>query len=167
MKNFKVILIVALIASNGFFIWKSSRHTASNCPDYCDNTKRVVDSPTLGGGLPISVHEAQAALDTFKARIDTLNNNAVKYHIAPLHFASGYWLSKKAIDSLFNYNLTANGMFCNFAFDRSRDSVNLVFSVDRKDNVLIEKASTTTNQSMFISQSLCPDECGPISVETN
>ncbi len=167
-ETIKTGIIILLIATVSICFWKiigtPGNLTEKDCPAYCNDSLRGVQNPTYGGGKPIGVHDAQISLDDFKNRINALNDSARKYRFDTLSFASGYWISKKAIDSLFNYNLTANGLFCNFAYDTGRDSVNLVFSAYRNDYTLIRKADQTLDQSMFISETLCPEECGSIAL---
>lgn len=165
-ETIKTGIIVLLIATTSFCLWKIAvgpgNQIGKDCPAYCNDSLRGVQNPIYGGGLPIGKNDAQILLDDFKIRINNLNDSARKYRFDTLSFPSGYWISKKAIDSLFMYNLTANGLYCNFAYDSHKDSVNLIFSVYRKDFVLIRKADQTIDQSMFISETLCPEECGSI-----
>lgn len=172
-ESIKTMAIAILIITNVFCLYKiCGNHNAVNtkdddCPDCptvsksCDNDLRYNLTGNTGGGFPLNTKNAQDSLTEFKTRIKSLNECAVKGGCPELKFPAGCWISKLAIDNLFEYDIKANGLYCNFVYSKSKDSVSIVISPFRNKNFLIQQPGST--QHFFMSETLCPKECGAIS----
>lgn len=121
-------------------------------PVHCnDDARYVVDSNTQAlGGRFIT-----------KANVDTWGKN---FRDANAHVKNkGVYLSKLAIDAMFDKNAEANGLFCYFAFDgNTENKATIIFEAGTSYNFqLANEGRSASLPEIYAAQSMCPDDCGP------
>lgn len=110
---------------------------------YCDNTNRDLAGGETGGGSGIAADEAR---DLMEKTFQVISENKLKINYE-------YFLSKVALDSLFN-DKRASGIFIAPVFE-SNDSLNLIVGKSYARNTLTEPAQGYA----FVIKTFCPTTC--------
>lgn len=133
----------------------------SSVGGYCIDTGRYqYNGPHISsdeGGKTISQQDANAYIDSFKVQLSRLRSSDPDFRLPQ---NKGVFLSKKAFEDIFNKEVKSNGITCYFAIDEN-NQFNLVYDGSRSNATQIV-ASPTNMDPVFISTTLCPDECGNI-----
>jgi hypothetical protein len=75
----------------------------------------------------------------------------------------GVYLSKLAIDAMFDKSEDANGLYCYFAYDGNTEGkATIIFEAGKSDNFqLVNEGRASTLPEIYAAQSMCPNDCGP------
>jgi hypothetical protein len=142
-KTILKLLVIAVVLSFGFSISKTTE--GGDTPGYCKNDKRYSAQEQGGGGREVTAEWAKDAVK--KYRDEHSDNNSPYY-------TTGFWLSKKAFEKIFDSE------------DVNAMTIDLVIDEDGKLKVVAKGINTDktgiespVNSGIFISQSLCPNDC--------
>lgn len=97
-----------------------------------------------GGGKSITATEATAMIANFPKWKATSGKK-------------GGYLSKTALDAIFTANPTATGIFWYMGSDTSGAAFNLIVEPGTS---ALNGVNTSTRTSIFVSETMCPTECG-------
>ncbi|MCX6275776.1 MAG: hypothetical protein NTV09_11285 [Bacteroidetes bacterium] len=97
-----------------------------------------------GGGKSITAAEATAMIANFPKWKATSGKK-------------GGYLSKTAINAIFTANPTATGLFWYMGSDVNGNTFNLIVEPGTST---LNGVNTTANTSIFVSETMCPTECG-------
>ena len=116
--------------------------------EHCNDDYRYRDSiPKTGGGYSLRKDVANLLIEKFPVDINQL---------AKSNTCSGAYLSKRAIDSLFEKNKTDNGLV--MCFVKINDTtISLVVTPTHSDRFLI---SYRKSDEAFLCETFCPKICG-------
>lgn len=176
MEKIKTPLIILLVIVVGYLSWQINRQSTAlktalsdttkamslmTGSVHCDNTNRY-HTPERYSNKEINYADASRFAQTF----------FTKTNLDPKKYKHGVFISKRAIDTLFDENSYANGLLCNFAFTGNPlDSINLVFQAynDGGNHTKIKLANPPLNGPRLLiafDEGFCPAICGTIQTDS-
>ena len=136
------ILTLALLLSVGLNIYEMTKDL---CPAYCNDEGRYPDREQAFGGAEVEESWAKNHILRFREE-----------HVGDLTYykTTGFMLSKKAIDNIFNQPLL-NTLCLDLIVD-DHDVLSLIAKGTVTDSTMID---CSIKDGIFINQSMCPNDC--------
>jgi hypothetical protein len=103
---------------------------------------RTVDNPKSGGGIAISASDASRMAQSYPGD-------------KPINPRQGFFLSKAALDSIFQHDESATGIMLVPVRDEG-DNLNLVVKGYRSEKIVVDSRA---GNSVFLMQMYCPTDC--------
>jgi hypothetical protein len=140
-----IVTLIAILEAAGVVEWIDEDTVVLK--GFCDNTARTPDKPEDGGGTGMSKTEVTAAMESTYGLMST----------AGIKMQCEYFLSKTALDNLFNDDLTATGIFVAPILDAS-SNMNVIVGTSHMKNTIVEGTGYG-----YVIKTFCPDACEVIS----
>jgi hypothetical protein len=139
-----VITLIAILEAAGVVDWIDKDTVVLK--GYCDNTSRELDKGMPGGGMGVDSPTTVKHLETAYGRINGSTDIKLKYE---------YFLSKNALDALFNRDYSATGIFISPIFESDNGDVNILVGASHSKNTITEGGSDFA----YVVRTFCPDMC--------
>jgi hypothetical protein len=136
------ISIVAILETAGIInLLPDGSHQLSG---YCDNSNRKPEVAKEGGGSGIAAEEAIRLMQEAR-KVITDDKMLMK---------GGYYLSKMALDNIFDHDITATGILIAPWFDKEKNMGILVTNSHSPNIVIQENAGFA-----YVIRTYCPNDC--------
>ncbi|HAP00321.1 MAG TPA: hypothetical protein DCQ93_00200 [Bacteroidetes bacterium] len=141
MEKVKYFLLGGIFTATILLVFQS--FTPGRVGKHCDDDQRYSQSEQAGGGKSISVQDANDFVDAFQSRFTEMNGR------------KGFYISKRAIDALFDSDERGNGLVCCPAYTSSGE-ISMVLCTAISDN----SRATDNTTGVYITEGFCPNICG-------
>jgi hypothetical protein len=113
---------------------------------FCDDTNRIPFKPENGGGTGI---DSTATVDTMQHAYEYMTANGTKMKFE-------YFLSKNALDDMFNRDLKATGIFIAPIVKDEEGNFNLLVGMGHSSNTVTDGIK---NGYSYVIKTYCPEVC--------